>query len=73
MPAPPHNPPQNNFFEMLFFGHIFNQKYFGTPKTSFWLSKTFKMVAMMTHLSETKNQVFFIASQQFHFKSSFIM
>ena len=41
------------FFEMLFFGHIFNQKYFRTPKTSFGLSTKFKMVAMITHLSET--------------------
>ena len=38
---------------MLFFGHIFNRKYFGTPKTSFGLSAKFKMVAMMTHLSKT--------------------
>ena len=44
---------KKNFFEMLFFGHIFNQKYFGTPKTIFKLSAKFKMVAMMTHLSVT--------------------
>ena len=57
---------------MLFFRHIFNLKYFGTPKKIFRLFAKFKMVAMMTHLSETLNPVFFIASQHFGFKSSFI-
>ena len=49
---------KNFFFEMLIFGHIFNQKYFGTPKTIFRLFAKFNMVAMMTHLSKTKIQFF---------------
>ena len=45
--------PQKHVFEMVFFGHIFNWKYFGTPKTIFRLSTKFKMAAMMTHLNNT--------------------
>ena len=52
MPPPPIMP-RKFFIKMLFFGHIFNQKYFGTPKTIFRLFAKVKMVAMMTHLSET--------------------